>query len=264
MAYQSINIAGFNLKLSDNFPTDGDFVGDGNIVIADGSRGLFTKLASSKFANVFKFDLLFQGKVYSLILKQYLARKWFDVLMNAIGCGRSKRAFKAGLMLRKNGFLTPPIAAAGKKGLSADFIITAEIKNSVPLYKILESKEPQRRLVIEQFAQTVGRMHACGICHGDLRLGNVLVKSDDKFDFYFLDNERTKKFRKLPDRLRLKNLIQINMLRDGLSNADRLRFFKEYLKQQNIKLNATELAAKIIAGTNKRLAEKGIIAYYNL
>jgi len=254
MKYQKINIAGFNLKLSDDFPTGSDFVGDQNIVITDGSRGTFTKLSSSKFANVFKFELLFQSKVYSLILKQYLARKWSDILMNTIGWGRSKRAFKAGLMLRKNGFLTPPIAAAGKKGLSADFIITAEIKDSVPLYKILESKEPRRRSAIEQFAQTVGKMHACGICHGDLRLGNVLVKSaDNKFDFYFLDNERTKKIGKLPDKLRLKNLIQINMLRAGISNADRMRFFREYLKQQNVKLNATELASQIITRTNERL-----------
>jgi tRNA A-37 threonylcarbamoyl transferase component Bud32 len=254
MGYQKINIAGFNLKLSDDFPAGGDFAGDRNIIIADGSRGTFTKLASSKFANVFKFDLLFKGKVYSLVLKQYLARKWSDILMIAIGCGRAKRALKAGLMLRKNGFLTPPIAAAGKKSLSADFIVTAEIKNSVPLYKILESKEPQRRLVIEQFARTVGKMHACGICHGDLRLGNVLVKSDgDKFDFYFLDNERTKKFEKLPDKLRLKNLVQINMLRGGISDEDRTLFFNEYLKQQNVELDAKELAAKIIARTNERI-----------
>jgi tRNA A-37 threonylcarbamoyl transferase component Bud32 len=256
MSFQKINIAGFNFKLSDDFPTGCDFIGDRNIVIADGSRGSFTKLASSKFANVFKFNLLFKGKVYSLILKQYLARKWSDVLMIAIGCGRSKRAFKAGSMLRKNGFLTPPIAAAGKKGLSADFIITAEIKDSVPLHKILESKEPQRRLVIEQFAQTVGKMHACGICHGDLRLGNVLVKSaGDKFDFYFLDNERTKKFAKLPDKLRLKNLIQINMLRGGISDEDRTLFFNEYLKQQNVELDAKELAAKIITRTNERIKD---------
>jgi tRNA A-37 threonylcarbamoyl transferase component Bud32 len=258
MSFQKINIAGFNFKLSDDFPAGGDFIGDRNIEIADGSRGTFTKLPSSKFANVFKFNLLFKSKGYSLILKQYLARKWTDILMNAIGCGRSKRAFNAGLMLQKNGFLTPPIAAAGKKGLSTDFIITVEIKNSVPLYKILESKEPQRRSVIEQFAQTVGKMHACGICHGDLRLGNVLVRTtDNKFDFYFLDNERTKKFGKLPDKLRLKNLVQINMLRDGISAADRMRFFKEYLKQQTVKLDETELASQIITRTNERLAGKG-------
>ncbi|HBG77525.1 MAG TPA: hypothetical protein DDW84_01570 [Phycisphaerales bacterium] len=255
MSFKKINIAGVNLKLSDDFPAGGDFVGDGSGIIADASRGEpFIKLTSSKFADVFKFNLLFKSKVHSLILKKYLARKWSDVLMSGIGCGRAKRAFKAGLMLQRNGFLTPPIAAAGKKGLSADFIITAEIKNSVPLYKILESKTTQRRSVIEQFAQTVGKMHACGICHGDLRLGNVLVKSaDGKFDFYFLDNERTKKFAKLPDKLRLKNLVQINMLRTGISSADRMRFFKEYLKRQNVKLDATELALWIIARTNERL-----------
>lgn len=254
MSFKKINIAGFNLKLSDNFPAGGEFAGDSGDIIADASRGEpFTKLASSKFANVFKFNLLFKSRVHSLILKQYLARKWSDVLMSGIGCGRAKRAFKAGLMLQKNGFLTPPIAAAGKKG-SKDFIITAEIKNSVPLYKILESKDPQRRSVIEQFAQTVGQMHAKNIFHGDLRLGNVLVKStDSKFDFYFLDNERTKKFRKLPHKLRLKNLVQINMLRTGISDADRMRFFKEYLKQQNVKLDETELALQIIARTDERI-----------
>ncbi len=112
-----------------------------------------------------------------------------------------------------------------------------------------------KRGLIRAFAETVGRMHARGICHGDLRLGNVLAVADrDRWRFYFIDNERTRKFRSLPARLRLKNLVQVNMFLDGISNTDRLRFFARYL-ESNPELHAgcRKWAARITARTNRRL-----------
>ena len=259
MSYQKINIAGFRFRLSSDFPAGGGFAGDYNVPIADGQRSSFARLSSSKFARVFKFDIIFKGKIYGLILKQYLNRGLSDVLKNFLLPCRAQRAFKAGLMLKKNGFLTPEIAAMGEKIFAANFLVTAEVKNAVSLPELLNKSMPEKHQLVRQFAQTVGKMHDKNIFHGDLRLGNVLVKSaDSKFDFYFLDNERTKKFRKLPDRLRLKNLVQINMFRENISNSDRMRFFKEYLKQQNVKLNAGDFAARIITRTSERLAAKEI------
>jgi len=263
MKYQKINISDYRLKLACNFPQNAVFDGIYGAMSTDGQRSSFIKLSSSKFANVFKFDVAFKGKVYNLILKQYLNRSFSDILKNHLLPCRAERAFKAGLMLERNGFLTPLIVAVGKKVcmgfISRNFLITSEIKDIVSLPELLNENIPQRHQLIEQFGRTVGIMHSKNIFHGDLRLGNVLVKSaGGKFDFIFLDNERTRKFWKLPDRRRLKNLVQINMLRDNISNADRMRFFREYLKHQHTKLNREDLIAEIIARTNKRLADKGI------
>jgi tRNA A-37 threonylcarbamoyl transferase component Bud32 len=103
----------------------------------------------------------------------------------------------------------------------------------------------------------VGRMHAQNIFHGDLRFGNILVKQEnEKFIFFLLDNERTKKFKKLPHRLRLKNLVQIYISQTDASDSDRTIFRDAYLAQQNTKLDGEKLAAEITAGIERRLARK--------
>jgi tRNA A-37 threonylcarbamoyl transferase component Bud32 len=266
MRYRKIKISGYRLKLVDEFPRNVVFGGVLGAKFVDGQRSSFTKLSSSKFANVLKFDVAFKGRVYNLILKQYLNRSFSDIFKNCLLPCRAERAFKAGLMLERNGFLSPQIVAVGKKVCmgfrTRNFLITGKIKDAVSLPELLNKNISQRHQLIEQFGRTVGTMHGKNIFHGDLRLGNILVKSaDDNFVFYFLDNERTRKFWNLPDRRRVKNLVQINMLRDGISNADRMRFFREYINQQHTELNREDLIAEIIARTGKRLADKGIIGH---
>jgi hypothetical protein len=58
----------------------------------------------------------------------------------------------------------------------------------------------------------------------------------------------------LPNRLRLKNLVQVNMSQDGVSNTDRMRFFGSYLSEDTaIMPNSKILAQKVTARTSKRL-----------
>jgi hypothetical protein len=269
MNYQNIKISGYQFELFDDFPAScfSDIVD--TLSFTDGQRSSFIKLPSSKYANVFKFNVYFKGKIYSLILKQYLNRSFFDILKNSLRPCRAQRAFKAGQMLKRYGFFTPDIVAVGKKtfvGITTkNFLITSQVEDSVPLYKMLDIDISQKQQLIKQFGQTVGRMHAAGIFHGDLRLGNVLVKpvvslsnpkDDNRFVFIFLDNERTRKFKKLPESLRLKNLVQISMSRENISDSDRMHFLDAYLAQQNIRLDGEKLAARIAARVKKRLAAK--------
>jgi tRNA A-37 threonylcarbamoyl transferase component Bud32 len=263
MNYQKIKISSFRLQLSGDFPAGFFLNGTDTSFFADGQRSSFVKLPSSKFTRVFKFDVYFKGKIHNLILKQYLNRSLLDVLKNLLRPCRAQRAFKAGKMLKQHGFSTPDIVAAGKKTFAGittrNFLVTSEVKDSVSLPEILSENTPEKCELIRRFGEIVGKMHAGNIFHGDLRLGNVLVKTNnDQFVFIFLDNERTKKFRKLPRRLRLKNLVQISMFRDYISNSDRIYFLDTYLTQQNIKLDREKLAAEITAGIEKRLAAKGI------
>jgi len=110
------------------------------------------------------------------------------------------------------------------------------------------------------FGNTVGQMHAKGIFHGDMRLGNVLAGKDNtSWRFIFLDNERTRRFGRLAGRLRLKNLVQINMCRaDAVSNTARARFFKAYLQHNpDIEKSRKSWAKRVIKKTNRRLRKKG-------
>jgi hypothetical protein len=117
-------------------------------------------------------------------------------------------------------------------------------------------------------------MHDKGIFHGDLRLGNILVKEappchserseaesknllkQEDFQFYFLDNERTKKFNSLHWKLRIKNLVQINIDRNNVDENDRKLFFDIYLAQQTKPINGHKLAEDVMAKTNIRLAKR--------
>ncbi len=276
MTYSTIKLAGWKIKLADDFPSAFESVVSSSAKTSNGQRSSFDKLASSKFAIVSKFSVLFRAKVYNLVLKQYLNRGLLDILKGLICFTRAQKAFDAGQMLKQNGFLVPPAVACGRK-----FFITLEVQNSTPLSQLLsELSGSEKQSLIEQFGQTIGLMHNKGIFHGDLRLGNVLVKSahchferseaqsrnlfnkkdsKDKYDFIFLDNERTKKFDNLSLRLRIKNLVQINMFRQNITDEDRTCFLTSYLAQQQIPINKDKLAKKIESRTAKRLAAKGIM-----
>jgi len=102
-------------------------------------------------------------------------------------------------------------------------------------------------------------MHAAGIFHGDLRLGNILAKEENNgWHFFLIDNERTRKFRRLPSRLRLKNLVQVNMLNsDGITKTDRMRFFKAYFKENPLMTyKRKRWVERIIEKTDRRFEKK--------
>jgi hypothetical protein len=80
---------------------------------------------------------------------------------------------------------------------------------------------------------------------------------DGAWQFFFLDNERTRKLGLLPKRLRLKNLVQVNMLQsENITVTDRMRFFEAYLEQNgHLGDKWKDLARRIIAKTRLRLSK---------
>jgi len=174
-------------------------------------------------------------------------------------------------MLAENGFDVPAIIAMGECSAvfsdRLDFLAALEVEKAKPVYQIIcegrqglsQQSLRHKREMIRAFGQTVGRMHAKGIFHGDLRLGNVLARQQERgWRLFFLDNERTRKFSRLPCRLRIKNLVQVNMAPQGLfSNTDRMRFFKEYCTENaTAKEQKIALIRKILKRTDLRLSEK--------
>jgi tRNA A-37 threonylcarbamoyl transferase component Bud32 len=198
--------------------------------------------------------------------KQYLRRSVWDFIKDFVRAGRAERAFKASEMLGENGFDAPVIIAMGKfrYGLyhTTNFLATLEIEDARQIHQFISDSKLEtrgRRELIRAFGRTVGRMHAKGIFHGDLRLGNILARQEKgHWRFFFLDNERTRKFYHLPARLRLKNLVQVNMFSPAaMSNTDRMRFFKEYWAQnEKAKINKANLIKKVIKKTRRRLDKK--------
>jgi hypothetical protein len=231
-------------------------------------RYKLTPVLSSRNSRVYKFSASFDGNERSIYFKQYTFRSNWDFIKHLVRSNRAKRAFKATLMLVKNGFEAPVIVAMGECKFSflerENFLLTVEVEEAKPIHQFIPdnlenfTKEQLNDLreLIRTFGRTVGKLHAAAIFHGDLRLGNVLVRRDKNgWHIFFIDNERTRKFRRLPARLRLKNLVQANMLiSDCITKTDRMRFFKSYLHENfSIGHKRSKWVKKIITKTNQRI-----------
>ena len=238
--------------------------------LSDSSKGRFSRVKSSDYARVFRGTISFDGTDHVLYLKRYLYRSVLDFMKHLFRPSRAKRAFNASLMLQNHGFDAPVVVGLFEHRLgpfcSDNVLLTEEVENARSMVEVLTDlcrdtvadTLVRKRDLIRAFAETLGQMHAEGIFHGDLRLGNVLVvQQEQMWRFFFIDNERTQKFHGLAARLRLKNLVQVNMFIHGISNTDRLRFFRAYLSMNpSIQMRYGRWAAKIIARTNKRLSRK--------
>ncbi len=235
---------------------------------------LLRTIPSSESTRLYKFTIVFDGTNREVYLKQYLCGSVLHLIKYLFRGSRAKRASEASLVLAKNGFDTPAVVAMGECGSglfhTKSFLATFGVENSKSIYEFIPENQEiltKRKLrnwhqLIRAFGRTVGRMHAKGIFHGDLRLGNVLAKQEgNDWRFFFLDNERTRKFDRLHFKLRIKNLVQVNMVHEGnLSNTDRMRFFREYCAENKInKRQNKELAEEVLKKTNQRLNKERLV-----
>ncbi|MGA2070507.1 MAG: lipopolysaccharide kinase InaA family protein [Sedimentisphaerales bacterium] len=231
----------------------------------------FKTLPSSERSCVHKFTVSIDGVDREVYVKQYL----FKSILHSLKClffsgSPARQAFNAETMLAENGFDVAQMIAMGecRDGLlqTKNFLATFGIENSVSarnyILSIREITTPQQladwRKFIRDFGRTIGRMHARGISHGDLRLGNILVRRDDNlWRFFFIDNERTKKNTVLPFVHRVKNLVQLNMGPYGImSSTDRMRFFAAYLAENSMSKTMTKILVKTILRRTARRLDK--------
>ncbi len=217
------------------------------------------RIASSDSSRVWRLRLAL-GHVY---LKEYIARSWRDRIKHLLRTRRARRAVKGAALLARSGFKTPQIIP-----LKQDrFMATREVPDAHPAHEYFRagcqayagSTLRQRRQILRQLGTEIGLMHRAGIVHGDLRPGNILVRPNGAdWEFYFIDNERTRKWPRVPRRLRRKNLVQLNMLPHEISNTDRLRFFHAYLlAHPAVRRDYRAWAQDVMAVTRRRFEKKG-------
>lgn len=169
--------------------------------------------------------------------KEFLSRSPFESVKSLLRGSRCQRAVARGEILKRKGFCSPTVYCWGKKGRR--YFMVTEGLNAVSLsdyidkswHSDLSRKQlTEKRSLIERLGREIGRLHKEGICHGDLRLSNILVEqTENDIIFHFIDNERTSYFSRIPRRLVKKNLVQLNMIsQPNVTRQDRLRFFKAY------------------------------------
>jgi len=199
--------------------------------------------------------------------KEFLNRSPFEGIKNFLRGSRCQRAIVKGKILRQRGFHSPVVYCWGRKGnrqfMMSEGVDASGIGDYISNHwqQTLSGTEiSEKRRLIQKFGKEIGELHKNGICHGDLRVNNILVqKSESDIVFYFLDNERNTFYSKIPRRLIKKNLVQINMVQSPyISRQDRLRFFRAYCEAYG-GLSLAEKSAlieKVQQRTTERLVKK--------
>lgn len=149
-------------------------------------------------------------------------------------------------------------------------LVTKEIQNSVDLIELLSHPEDnqldtQKRQIINKMAKAVHDMHDAGIYHADLHLKNILVQSFERgrVNVYIIDLDKSKQYEKVTFQSRVSNITRldrslekfkrnikeglnrfvgvkpgmsaigtdrINILVGQVTNRDKIRFLREYIK----------------------------------
>ncbi len=228
----------------------------------------FSKVSSSDYTKVYSFEYMGQQYYY----KVFLHRNRLEPIKIFFHKSRAERALRGFFLLHENGFHTPRVVVVGKKA-QFNFMVSEAVTNPSVLQNYFQKKsEPpfsrekiaKKRTAIVRLGHTIGKLHSLGICHGDLRWGNLMVDSSDSIlmCYAFLDNERTKRYNLLlPDRKRLKNLVQLNMIYDTIivSHTDRLRFFHAYLiSNPQLIPQKKKWIRRITTATARRIAQRNI------
>ena len=202
-----------------------------------------------------------------LYFKRFLSRGASDVLKHLLRPSRAMRACIAGEALRGLGFRTPEpccvIEAPHAGAVVESALITRAIEDTFNLYDWFHEDRgeiQEKRDLLHAYGTEIGRMHACGIFHGDMRKSNALCHAGEgPRRFYWLDNERTRVGR-LSQRRRVKNLVQVNMERDGVTRTDRMRFWKAYVPAAGIDVAlARALRRRVLEKTQKRWHRLGAL-----
>jgi len=171
-----------------------------------------------------------------LCVKWYRERGGLDPLKEYLRGGRVLRAWKGGNALVARGI---PVATpfAMVKTPRGGFLLMEAVEG-VELDRKLarlvsgtgRSDVKAQREVMQAVGELLGRLHRKGIFHADLKACNLmLIEKEDRLEIKLLDYDHVNIYKSLPERLILKNLVQLNTsVPKEISRSMRYRFLRSY------------------------------------
>lgn len=206
----------------------------------------------------------------ALYYKEFLRRSPAESMKALLRGSRATRARRNGEALLYAGISAPANVAWGRLPGGREYLFTAAADGEGVdrwLCDTLQQRSGEqlqmRRQLLRELGVFIGRLHATGFTHGDLRPGNVLASfRGDRFHFTLIDNESNRRRVPPPGKLLLKNLMQLNMLTPAdLSRSDRMRFFGAWRRQMRelSPLEAGILGAEAYRWAMHRLQAKGVL-----
>jgi tRNA A-37 threonylcarbamoyl transferase component Bud32 len=172
---------------------------------------------------------------FEVVYKLDHTRGAADFLKNLVRPSRSRRAWAAFERLRRHGFAVPELLLCGERRvgpvLLGSFLVTRRISGAVPLDELLAgaaAAPAERRRIVADLAALVRLLHERGVHHADLNPANIVVDPRDPRRLVLLDADRTSFRRRVPWRLRRKNIAQLNAHFGSAPLRERLRFLRAY------------------------------------
>ena len=205
-----------------------------------------------------------------LYYKEFRPRSPAESLKALLRGSRATRARRHGDALLHAGINAPANVAWGQLDGGREYLFTRAVPGQGVdqwLRDTLSGGSPeqlaQRRQLLDELGVYIGRVHASGFIHGDLRPGNVLASlQGGRFRFSLIDNERTARQASPSGKGLLRNLMQLNMLLPSeLSLTDRARFFRGWRRQMRelSRLECAVLATEAYRWAMRRLQEKRLL-----
>jgi hypothetical protein len=166
------------------------------------------------------------GEARTLYLKRYNAFSWRVLLGSLFRDSGAVRALRGAAVLLDARIATAkPVAAVENRSwrmVTKSFFFTEEIPRGKTVDVFWrddlsalagQAGFRRRRGFLRALASVFRSLHGQDLYHGDLKDANILVvpSTDAQADcFFLLDLEGIRKYRRLSDRRRIKNLVQLN------------------------------------------------------
>jgi lipopolysaccharide kinase (Kdo/WaaP) family protein len=218
------------------------------------------------------------GDALTLYLKRYNAFSWRILLGSLFRDSGAVRALRGAAVLRAARIATAkPVAVVESRSwgmVTKSFFFTEEIPRGKTLDVFWRDDLAavagraglrRRRGFLRALAFLFESLHGQGIYHGDLKDANIVVvpSTDAGGDcFFLLDLEGIRKYRRLSDRRRIKNLVQLNRtfgrhvrrteklyflaryMSSGFDDRRRKRLWSATILRRSSRLDREKLAAK--------------------
>lgn len=191
-------------------------------------------------------------------------RGWRGALSDRLHGSRARRAVAGAKRIAEIG-LDPPETLAWaelRRGgvVVESFLLTRFLAGSDPLPAAMPEirrDPPRRRRLAFALGELIGRLHAAGVDHSDLKHSNLLVAGDDRY--VLLDLDSLIPPRRPNWRRRVRALGQLEAyavdLYPWLPRTDRLRFLTAYLRHQpQLAPRRRELVDAVRVWVERRLA----------
>lgn len=222
---------------------------------------------------VARIEVMIRGLRQPIYIKRYNAFSLRYKLLSVFGQSGAYRALRGAAILQNASIATaPPVAAIESRVrgiLAKSFYVSEEIRNAktADAYWLEKLSVPpvdirRRRDFVRSLAELFRSLHARGIYHNDLKDANILTvgRNSISADLYLLDLEGIKLYRRLGERRRIKNLVQLNRtLGRYFHRSDKLRFFKIYCGDgAQDRMAVRQVIGRVVAESERLDIAKGL------